>query len=198
MNEFVRTWETGKKNMDQLPKCEYGIVLGGMISYNKDFDQVNFSPAIDRLMNALLLYKKGIINKIFISGGSGYLTNPNDRESVWLKDYLIHIGIPDSIIEIEKESRNTHENAIFSAKYFKDKMNQKFILITSAMHIRRSLSCFSKAGFKVIPFSVENFALPRRYDFTTCFLPQLDALRKWEMLLHEWLGYLSYKIAKYI
>ena len=65
------------------------ILLGGMISYDESKDRILFNANINRLTQTVELYKKGIVKKIFITGGSGSILYPKKREASLLKNYMI-------------------------------------------------------------------------------------------------------------
>ena len=54
------------------------------------------------------------------------------------------MGIPENDIIIENKSRNTHENAFYTAQLFEKNGFSKSnnLLITSSMHMRRAQACF--------------------------------------------------------
>ena len=198
-NCFMNLWEVpAVKDMDIHEIYDAGIVLGGVISYDPTMDKVQFLQASDRLMHAIDLYKKGIIGKIIFVGGSGSLIHPEFQEAVHVKKYLITVGIPDSNIIIESESKNTHENAM-NIKPVLDKQFPKgnFMLITSAFHMRRSLGCFKVAGIKVTPYSTDRMSGPWRWDLDFLIVPHVSVMESWDVLLHEWLGEIMYKLAGY-
>lgn len=200
LDEFMRPYETPAVAESALPgKYDAGIVLGGMIAYDPTLIRPQFSRAVDRLMQAVTLYKDGKIRKIFISGGSGSILEKNVLEARILKDYLLKIGIPDTSIIIEPHSKNTRENALFS-KPLLDSLNKngRYLLITSAMHMPRARRCFEKVGIHVTPFSVDRYSGPRKFIFDHVFIPTTAALDGWNVLLHEWIGLITYKISGYI
>lgn len=200
LDEFMRPYETPAVPESAIPgKYDAGIVLGGMIAYDPTLIRPQFSRAVDRLMQAVTLYKDGKIRIIFLSGGSGSILEKDVLEAQILKDYLLKLGIPDSSIIVESHSKNTRENALFS-KPLIDSLNKngKYLLITSAMHMPRATRCFEKVGIHVTPFSVDRYSGPRKFVFDHVFIPTTGALDGWNVLLHEWLGLVTYKISGYL
>ncbi|HET6989885.1 MAG TPA: YdcF family protein [Bacteroidia bacterium] len=175
------------------------IVLGGMSTYDQQLDRIQFSRGTDRLLQAIELWKKGVAKKIIFTGGSGSILHSDILESDQIKSYLHKAGIPDSVMIYENKSRNTHENATMTKpilqKYFP---NGKFLLITSAFHMRRSLGCFAKEGIPVTPYSVDRYSGPWKFEFDYMFLPSPETLGDWNILFHEWVGCISYKLSGYI
>lgn len=175
---------------------DYGIVLGGLASYDDSFKRVNFHEANDRLMQAVDLYDKGKIKKILISGGSGNLFYEEKKEADILKKILINMSIPDSDIVIENKSKNTYENAFFTAKILKNKQYNNLLLITSALHISRAKKCFKKQGVIVDVFPADYHLYPFTVD--NILFPKPEILSEWAKLFHEIIGTVAYKFAGYI
>jgi len=199
-DEAMRLWEIpAVKDSELVSPYDAGIVLGSVLSFDPALDRVQFNGKNDRMMQAVLLYKKGIIKKIFYSGGPGSIEFPGFREGDFVKRYWMNAGIPEQDIIIETDSRNTHENAILS-KPLLDQVfpGRKFLLITSAFHMRRSLACFKKAGIAVSPYSTDRHSGKRKFLFDHLFIPNAETLFNWETLMHEVMGYLMYRLAGYI
>ncbi|MGB4399127.1 MAG: YdcF family protein, partial [Daejeonella sp.] len=110
-------------------------------------DRVFFGKGADRVVHAIQLYKAGKIKRIIISGGSGALVGKKVPEAEHLKKVFLFSGVPDSVLYIESESRNTVENARFSKRLIDSlQLQPKFLLVTSAFHMPRAMGCFQKAG----------------------------------------------------
>lgn len=200
-DEFMRLHEPSPKLMGELKgPYDAGIVLGGgMISNDTRNGIATFRHNTDRILQAVDLYKKGIIRKIMISGGAGQLTYRNMLEAPLLRDYLITIGIPKQDILLDSLSDNTHENAVNTAKILNDSLpGGSFLLITSASHMARAAGCFRKAGLKIDTYPVDFNSGPRRWTFYHMVVPQTDAFVLWNEMIHEWTGYLIYAITGYI
>ncbi|MGB0881511.1 MAG: YdcF family protein [Vicingaceae bacterium] len=199
-DEFVRAYEERNTTYTDLAETfDVAIVLGGFSDYDYSQEQVQFHSATDRLMAGIKLYKTGRAKKLMIVSGSGKIMNPEEREALFIKDYLLSIGIPPQDLIIEAKSRNTRENAVNAAKILNEKYkNGKYILVTSSLHMPRAKRCFSKVEIDVTPFSVDHQAGPRKYIFDHLFLPDLDSLRRWKSLTKEWTGFIVYKINGYI
>ena len=192
-DEFARLWEVKKFT----PSITYdvGIVLGGIADYDKITKTHNFNKNADRLMYAEQLYHKGIIKKIMLSGGNGLLFNDGYVESEAMRDYLLVNKIPIKDIIIENNSRNTIENAMNSAEILKEKYTKgTLLLITSANHMRRAQLCFNKANLETTAFPTDCTNSSRATGYDYLFLPRVEALGRWQDLIHEWVGYIVYKI----
>ena len=101
-------------------------------------------------------------------------------------------------ILIEDISRNTYENAKYAKELIIDhELKGPFLLSTSACHMRRSLACFDKQELQVDAFPVDYLSGKREFNPDRLFRPKSHVLKSWNALIHEWVGFLFYKIAGY-
>ena len=109
----------------------------------------------------------------------------------WHKIFAQLGGDPARIIDIEPP-RTTSEDALYAAALLKPKASERWILVTSAYHMPRSVGCFRVAGFQVVPYPIE-FAIDRSHLFAgfalgSTALSQLDTAAK------EWIGLIAYRL----
>ncbi len=201
VNEVMKQWEMKPVNLE-AGKAAYdvGILLGGSLrSYDQEFGRPVYSQSVDRLLQTIALYKSGKVKKILLSGGSGSVTRPEEKESEIILKVLLQTGIPEEDIIIENTSRNTYENAVYTTEILNRLYpGGTFLLITSSFHMRRSLACFEKTGLKTIIFPVDPRAHSHVYTPENSVFPHANALLMWDALIHEWMGIVSYKAAGYI
>lgn len=196
-NTLLKAWEIDPIPYEQLSKnYEYGIVLTGVLNNEQEpYDRPHFEKGADRVFHTYQLYKKGIINKILISGGTGRLVDVNYTEAENIKQIFLSMEIPESDLITEPDSRNTAESAINVAQMLENQ--QDLLLITSAFHMRRSRDCFKKQDLHVDVFPVDLYTDPN-ITFDEYFLPSLNGLYKWTRLIQEVTGYVAYDIVGYI
>jgi uncharacterized SAM-binding protein YcdF (DUF218 family) len=200
VDECFRQWETVTPDYDLITtKYDGAIVLGGIGGIDERLQKINFGYSGDRLFQILPYYFNGRIKKIIFTGGSGSIEFPKHREAIYVKKYLKSINVPDSAIVIESNSKNTYENAVFTKKIMDSlNMNGTYLLVTSAYHMPRSMAIFKKAGYKnVSPFITNKVSGKRRFSFDHLLIPNPDALFSLQFLIHEWVGFLVYKIKGY-
>lgn len=199
-NYIVSKWEIPATPKENLPLIDVGIVLTGALQHIPELEeQFHFTDAADRVTEAMVLYKQGLISKILITGGSGAIMDQEFKESETLKSFLLLNNFPEEDIIIEPMSRNTHENALFTAEILEGMgmKDRRHLLITSAFHMRRSLSCFSKEQIDVIPYSVDFRSTSTTWDIRWV-LPGIDPFTNWRLVLKECVGMVAYKVAGYI
>lgn len=170
-------------------KYDFAIVLGGFSGLNKRNNEITFSSSGDRLFQAIALYKKGTVGKILLSSGSANLIDKEVKEADLTISYLKLIGIPDSVIIVENQSRNTIENAKFSlALISKLKPNANILVITSAWHIPRTKLIFSRQTKSELDYYPTDFKGQTDFDLGDYIIPSASALATWETILKEWVG----------
>lgn len=197
-DEVTRVWEIEATPYEKLEVHDVGIVLGGMSSYDPTLSRVQFYRGVDRLLQAVELYKMGKIKKIIFTGGSGSILHPDMKEGNYINRFIVLMGVPLKDFWIESESQNTHENALFTKALLEEKKEKgSLLLITSGFHMRRSLGCFETVGLTVEPYSTDRYSGPRRFEFDHMFIPNSSTINDWNNLIHEMVGYLTYWFAGY-
>jgi len=131
---------------------------------------------------------------IYATGGSP-LTTTGQAEADIMKQKLIWLGVPETSIHIENQANTTWDNAIFTKALLKQKDITTIILVTSALHMPRSVWCFKMQGIQVITAPTD-YLTERDYDLRS-FLPRWNVLSDSSAALHEYLGYFWYKIKYY-
>ncbi len=201
LDECMRLWEYNSKDYVEYDKVyDYGVVLGGYSWYDYRMAKPQFMRSSDRLWQSLKLLNQGRIKKLLISGGSGSIDAPYDKEAIHIQEFLIQLGIPKEKIIIENESKNTYENALFTKKII-DSLNtgKEILLITSAFHMKRSLAIFKKLNYETTAaYCTDRYSGGRKFVFDHCFIPDINALSGFNLLFHEMLGYLVYKVKGYL
>ncbi len=200
VDECFRAWEPVTEDYDLgKQKYEGAIVLGGIGNVDLRLEKINFSYSGDRLFQMLPYYHQGRIKKLIFTGGSGSIEFPDKREGIYVKKYLQSINIPDSAMVIEDQSKNTYENAVMTKKIL-DSLNLHgpMLLVTSGYHMPRAMAVFKKAGYtNIYPYVTNRSSGARRFTFDHLFIPNPGSLFALEFLIHEWVGYVTYKLKGY-
>lgn len=187
-------WQPVPVDLPANKTYEAGILLGGMAGYDKN-GRGYFGTSADRFIQAANLYHQGIIKKIIVTGGTGSLLQKEPAESIYLQAQLIANGVKTEDIIMESRSRNTYENAVYT-KQLTDSLHLQppFVLITSAQHMKRSVSVFNKARFQVLPFPCDYREIPLRETFGNTVIPDGSLLTDWSFLIKEIVGLYVYKL----
>ncbi|MCF0063992.1 YdcF family protein [Dyadobacter chenwenxiniae] len=202
VNSALNWWEPKPVNMSELNGTyDVGVLLsGGLMDANHPAeDHAVLGKRGDRVLQTYLLYKAGKIKKILITGSSSSeLMLEGKGETRQAADLMVQWGVPAADILFEEKARNTRENAMFSSIILKKRYPAgKFLLITSAFHMRRSAGCFAKVGIHAATFPADfygGYYSLRLHDF---LVPSPDAIASFSMLWHEWIGNIVYKLVGY-
>lgn len=199
VDEFVRVWEMDVTPVWEIdPEVKTAIVLGGGVYYDTKTDVVTYGGNADRYLGVLRPYHEGRINTILVSGGGANYLAPDVEESEMLKRLYLLCNVDSADILIEDKSLNTYENALYSRPILMATGEERFLLITSAGHMRRAVACFEKQGVRVVPYPVMKNAGERRYEIDHLLVPRIMNFHKWSLLIHEWVGFASYKVRGYL
>lgn len=93
---------------------------------------------------------------------------------------------------LEGRSRNTDENAEFSAEILKAEHFNRVCLVTHAIHMRRAARAFRRAGLQVTPAPTYYYSVRAVAPAYMDVLPSMSALQISTLALHEDLGLLWY------
>tara|TARA_R110002072_G_scaffold302060_2_gene483613 strand:- start:37512 stop:38258 length:747 start_codon:yes stop_codon:yes gene_type:complete len=194
-SELSRFWEVPGKKISSIKRHDVAIVLGGMFEYNSDTENLSIRRQGDRLIQTISLYRSSKVRKILISGDSGYINDRGLHEAKQVRDLLILWGIPETDIITEENSKNTHENANETSKILTKSFPHfdKFLLVTSGIHMKRSLACFENEGLSCTPFSTDLYAnQTHEYTWDQWILPNIDNFTLWNKFNKEIVGYITY------
>ena len=85
----------------------------------------------------------------------GRLFPASRPEADFVYPLLDNLGVPRERVMLENRSRNTAENALFSKAIANPKPGERWLLVTSAMHMPRAIGCFRRVGFAVEAYPVD-------------------------------------------
>jgi len=104
---------------------------------------------------------------------------------------------------LQTKSQNTYEDAVFSSEILKEKGINRILLVTSALHMPRSVALFEKQGLEVIPaptdFTItedgwqQTFS-PNTETLLTNILPNSSSLGLTTNVIKEYIGLLVYRL----
>jgi uncharacterized SAM-binding protein YcdF (DUF218 family) len=171
------------------------IILGGFedgwVSAGRGSLTVN--EAAERLTEGVRLAVAYPKAKIVFSGGVGTLWRPGEDATGPVQTYFRAMGIAAERIVLEGKSRNTQENGIYMAEMLQPKPAERWLLITSAYHMPRSVGVFRRAGFEVIAYPVD-FRTRGVGDATRLFDSIPAGLMRLDLAVKEWVGLISYRL----
>jgi uncharacterized SAM-binding protein YcdF (DUF218 family) len=142
---------------------------------------------------------------IIILGGSVMIKSPSILSHAYPKTRLAFIGLSTADVArfddlggdprrimIEPQSRTTSEDALYSAALLKPKPSERWLLVTSAVHMPRAVGCFRLAGFQVEPYPLNSKT--SRPDRFALFAIGPAALFQFDRAVKEWIGLVAYRL----
>lgn len=175
------------------------IALGGGIETGITVERGQFSikGAGERVLALADLARRNPQARLVFSGGGGGLYDGGIAEAEAVSRHADTLGLPRERLIQENRSRNTRENAVYSAEVLKPKPGERWLLVTSAWHMPRAIGCFRKAGFDVTAYPVDyRTGGPRDAYRLHSFAS--DGLVDVDLAVKEWVGLVAYKLAGYI
>ena len=169
---------------------------------------VELNDAVDRVFYAAWLYHQGAAPRLLLSGGNiDWLRERDSTPAEEMAMILAMLEVPEGAIWLESKSRNTYENAVFTSQILESKGIERIVLVTSALHMPRSIALYEKLGWDVIPASTDYNVTQSDWEqlwepnFTSQLfniLPSAGNLSKTTTALKEYLGMLIYFLRGWI
>jgi uncharacterized SAM-binding protein YcdF (DUF218 family) len=170
------------------------IVLGGATASGR-VSQAHALPQVDsgseRLSATVAVLRRYPYLRMVYTGGEGDLLGSGPSEAERARLFFEDLGAKSPLMQYEAASRNTYENAILTAQVPGVDTTQRWLLVTSAWHMPRSMATFQKAGWNVVAYPVDyrTGASTHWADYS-----MRNGVEKWQLLLNEWVGLLAYRI----
>jgi uncharacterized SAM-binding protein YcdF (DUF218 family) len=200
---LVRSLEWQNLPSPQVPNAEAIVVLGGATK-SAFFPRpgVDLSETGDRVIYAAQLYRQKKAPIIILSGGRIDWRGGGASESADMASILTSIGVPSQVIVQEPDSLNTYQNAVNVKKIMQSIGINRVLLVTSAMHMPRSLKIFQRQGIDVIPaptdFLVSKGELQELGSTPKSavlnLFPDSNNLHQFTLALKEYIGNFIYRL----
>ena len=201
VNQLYRWYEVPQTILKPNQKFTYGVVLGGGFIKNQQEDpkRINVGETADRMLQPILLYKSGVIAKIIITGGDTSikgLRTDEIHETAQATKFMRAMGVDSADIIQEGKARNTHENATYTAEILSE-TREPILLITSAVHMRRSMACFRQVELNPIAYPVDHKKKDSPMGVLEWLMPSENHLARFSQLVREVAGLMIYKLNGY-
>jgi uncharacterized SAM-binding protein YcdF (DUF218 family) len=174
------------------------IVLGGAIDPERSVDRgmVSLNAGAERVTEIAVLARRFPNARIVFSGGSANLVFAGLPESAFMLDLLESFGIPRTRVQLEERSRNTAENARFTKALIDPKPGERWLLVTSALHMPRAVGTFRKVEFPVEAYPVD-WQTGGWIDVAKGPFWPVGGLLRTDLAMREWVGLVAYWLAGY-
>jgi uncharacterized SAM-binding protein YcdF (DUF218 family) len=131
-----------------------------------------------------------------ISSGSPAGGFQIESSAATMRVALMQLGVPADRIVLESESVNTHDEAVLVAPMLRALHVDRLVLVTSDIHMRRSIATFRGAGLDAVPAIASDplNSEPR----VNLFIPTTNGLRFTSGVVHEYAGLVYYWLRGWI
>jgi uncharacterized SAM-binding protein YcdF (DUF218 family) len=172
------------------------IVLGG--TYDTEATNMRGQMALNETGERLIalgeLARRYPQAKLIYAGGGSEFTPDTTPEATLVENTAHQIGVAPGRILYDRKSLNTYQNAVYAKKIARPKDGKRWLVVTSAFHMPRTMGVFRAVGFEVVPYPVDYrtagaVSLLRPFAFVG------EGLRRTDIATKEWIGLLTYRLS---
>jgi uncharacterized SAM-binding protein YcdF (DUF218 family) len=189
----------------EIPQAQAIVVLGGATaSQLPPRPWVEVLDSGDRILYAAKLYREGKAPTVILTGGRIEWKGPGTPESTDMKTLIETMGVPAIAIKEDPDALNTRENALNVKKILEKEKIEKFLLVTSATHMPRSMLIFQKLGMKPIAAPTDFWVSDREMAAATPqarlldLLPEAEQLHRSSLAIKEYIGMVIYRLKGWV
>jgi len=132
-------------NTDSIPQNQYGLILGTSKYLTGGGNNSYFDH---RIYAAYSLFQDGLISQIICSGDN--MSDKYYNEPKAMSKALKKIGVPDSVIWIDKEGLNTRQSV---QNFIRNYNVNSVTIITQKFHNQRAIFIARKAGLEAVGYN---------------------------------------------
>jgi uncharacterized SAM-binding protein YcdF (DUF218 family) len=204
-NSLAKSLEWQYSSLPTIRSVDLIVVLGGGTEPEispRPITEVN--AAGDRVIYAAKLYQDHPEAKLLLSGGDiDFLDQSDSTPARDMADLLKLMGVPESAMILQDQSQNTHEDALYSCEKIKAAGYKNVLLVTSAMHMPRSMKLFEKQGcmVKAAPtdYTITKTAWQQTWhpsfeEFLINLVPSYSNLSQVTKSMKEYIGMFTYHL----
>jgi uncharacterized SAM-binding protein YcdF (DUF218 family) len=169
------------------------IVLGGAEDgrAGASRETAGLNEAAERFTEAVVLARRLPNARVVFTGGTGAMFVEEPPESETAARLFEALGVAKDRITLESQSRDTFENALFTARMIRPSAGQRWLLVTSAWHMPRAIGCFRRVGFPVEPWPVD-FRTSLRFQPLRFHTALTEGWRRIDFITREYAGLVGY------
>jgi len=204
-NSLAHSLEWQYDHLGPVQSVDLIVVLGGGTEPEiapRPMTEVN--AAGDRVIYAAKLFQENPEAKLLLSGGDiDFLDQSDSTPAADMAALLKLMGVPESALILQDQSQNTYEDALYSCEKIKAAGYKNVVLVTSAMHMPRSIKLFTKQGCTVLPaptdYSITETAWQRTWhpsfeEFIINLVPSYSNMSQVTKSMKEYIGMFIYHL----
>ena len=181
---------------ETLPHDVIVVLGGGLRIPTAPANRIQLGITSDRYLLAAELYKAGKAKKIILSGGNLYEQPGLHGEAFYARELLISWGVDQKHIVTDQTSKTTEQNKTYTFDLLHEHKFDSILLVTSALHMPRSLALFHSESVKITPAVADQQVRKINAPAWTKISPNAEALLLSTKALHEYYGSWFYKLKK--
>jgi len=159
-----------------LPQADAIVVLGGATHFYwlERQNVTAYDLENSRLAAGARAWLAGKAPVVVLSGGGDNGGNEAASEARIMEHAIQRLGVPQKALLLETKSRNTRDNAYYTARIAQERGFDRILLVTSSLHMPRAVIEFRKAGVNITPVPVPESGTRERW--TQRWVPSRRAL----------------------
>ena len=166
------------------------VLSGGRTRHAREYGgETVDAHTLERLRYGVRVYRATGLPLLF-SGGN--VTEDDGLSTAFLMKEAAVDDFRVPVVWLEEESRNTWENALYTARLLDQEGVRRVVLVTHGYHMPRAMACFEAVGLSPLaaPVGVMSSYEPALFDW----IPSSAALRASWRALHEYVGLAWYEL----
>jgi len=178
------------KNIHNSKDIKWIVVLGGgslpdpRLPLSSQLNPISLT----RLLEGVRLHRQLPDSRLILSGGAVFQDAP---EGETLAKTALLMGVSENNVVRENKSLDTADQAKLISSIVG---RNRFVLVTSAIHMPRSMALFRKFGMDPIAAPTNYMVVKQSRFHPGMFFPDSGFLHKMEAAIHEYLGLIWMRI----
>jgi uncharacterized SAM-binding protein YcdF (DUF218 family) len=149
---------------------------------------------VERVIAAVKLSRQYPKMRVVYSGGNPDLVQGDGAAEADLAEpQLVALGLERERLLLDRQARNTQENAEFAKALARPKPGERWLLVTAAYQMPRAVGIFRKVGFTVEAYPLDHWK--KRDELLPLHTTFLDRVRLTDLAVREWIGLIAYRLA---
>jgi uncharacterized SAM-binding protein YcdF (DUF218 family) len=182
---------------EAAPVADAIVVLGGSVTVASPPERPTFglTASSGRVWQAAALYRAGKAKWIVVAAGGQPEFEGEQVEAEAIAQMLGELGVPQSALVLEPQSRTTRENAANTLRLLRRLNARRVLLVTSAQHMPRAMQTFVKVWSSggtnspaLLPYPTDKVVLPTGHISLNGVLPAVGSLQSVTSSLKEYAG----------
>jgi len=201
-NQLLLSLERRYESRAPATPCSTIVLLGGAeasMTPPRVFPETNAGG--DRILHAARLYQRGIAPRILVTCGNISFLTGDTTPLAYVDSALLAelMAVDPTKIIVETKAKNTHDHPPLVAALLKERgLPLEVILVTSALHMPRSVAVFKKYGYIVHPAPTDYRAETGSRMNIFSFIPNANALEESTAAIREYYGLVAYRVLGWI